>query len=139
MQARSLITAAIATVTLALSTAAMAGVDHRRHGRDHGPRAERHVERHIHHQGPRHVRRDVHRNVHRDVRIVHRHVHARPAAQWHRGQYLPPQYRQGRYVVTRHQTYLYAPPRGHHWVQVNGEFLLVAAATGLIAHALLAH
>lgn len=135
MQARSLISAAVATVTLALSSAAMAGDDHRRHGRDHGPRVERHVDRHIHYQGPRHVQR----HVQRDVRIVHRHVHVHPGARWHRGQYLPPQYRQGRYVVTRHQPYLYAPPRGHHWVQVNGEFLLVAAATGLIAHAILSH
>ena len=32
---------------------------------------------------------------------------------------------------------LYAPHRGHHWVQVDGNYALVAIATGIIAHVLL--
>jgi Ni/Co efflux regulator RcnB len=31
---------------------------------------------------------------------------------------------------------LYAPHRGHHWVQVGGDYALVAIATGLIAYVL---
>jgi Ni/Co efflux regulator RcnB len=32
---------------------------------------------------------------------------------------------------------LYAPPSGHQWVNVDGELLLVALTTGLIANAIL--
>ena len=53
-----------------------------------------------------------------------------------RGHYVPVEYRQSRYVVRHHHPQLYAPPRGHQWVQIDGEFLLVAVATGLIAHAI---
>jgi Ni/Co efflux regulator RcnB len=101
--------------------------DNRRGDRRH---VERHVERHVYHHGPRHVQRDV-RIVHRDVRVVRHGPH------WQRGYYVPQEYRQSRYVVRHHNPHLYAPPRGHHWIQVNGDFLLVAVATGLIAHAIL--
>ncbi|MGC4397302.1 RcnB family protein [Hydrogenophaga sp. T2] len=142
MQARDLLSIAVATATFAMGTTAFAD-DDRRGGRRHhdGPRIEhRHVERHvdrrvIHHGPPRHVERHIHhhgpRVVHRDVRIVH------PGPRWARGHYVPPEYRHGRYVVRHHHPRLYTPPRGHHWIQVNGDFLLVAAATGLIAHVLL--
>jgi len=138
MKARSLISIAVAATTLAVSTASFARDDHRRGHRHDGPRVERHVERHVYDRGPRHVHREVHRHVHRDVRIVNRHhYYDNRGPRWHRGQYLPREYRGGRYVVVQHHPRLYQPPRGHHWVQVNGEFLLIAAATGLIAHAIL--
>jgi Ni/Co efflux regulator RcnB len=56
-----------------------------------------------------------------------------------RGGYLPYEYRQQPYYVSNWQAYptLYAPPYGHQWLNVDGEFLLVALATGLIANALL--
>lgn len=159
MKARSLISIAVAAATLAVSTASLAGDDHRRHwrdgGRHDGPRAERHVERHVYDRGPRHMDRHFHghgpRHGQRDVYIVNRpgppHYGQHYGAQygphygprWQRGQYLPREYRGGRYIVVQHNPRLYQPPRGHHWVQVNGEFLLVAAATGLIAHAILSH
>lgn len=151
MKARELLSIAVATATLAMSTATFADDDHRGGRRHHdGPRVEhRHVERHVErhvvrHDGHRRVERHVYhhgpRVVHRDVRIVHRHPPAYGRhARWQRGHYLPVEYRQSRYVVRHHHPQLYAPPRGHHWIQVNGEFLLVAAATGLIAHAILNH
>ncbi|UUZ51829.1 RcnB family protein [Massilia sp. B-10] len=43
------------------------------------------------------------------------------------------------YVVNdwnRHNR-LYAPQRGYQWVQVGGDYALVAIATGIIAHVLL--
>jgi Ni/Co efflux regulator RcnB len=130
MQARDLLSIAVATATFAMGTTAFADDDRRGGGRRHhdGPRVEhRHMERHTdrryHHPGPR--------VVHREVRIVH------PGPRWARGHYVPPEYRHGRYVVRHHNPRLYTPPRGHHWIQVNGDFLLVAAATGLIAHVLL--
>jgi Ni/Co efflux regulator RcnB len=57
---------------------------------------------------------------------------------YRRGGYLPVEYRT-RYVVTdwRHDR-LRPPPRGYHWVRSdNGDFLLVAIATGAIVDLLL--
>ena len=61
------------------------------------------------------------------------------APRFQRGGYLPGQYRQHGYYVNdwRAHSGLYAPPHGHQWMNVNGEFLLVALATGLIASAIL--
>jgi Ni/Co efflux regulator RcnB len=63
----------------------------------------------------------------------------RSGERFQRGAYLPPQYRQRGYYVSDWHSHrgMYAPPRGYQWVNVNGEFLLVALATGLIANALL--
>lgn len=62
----------------------------------------------------------------------------RPAPRFHRGGYLPQQYRHG-YHVSNWNAHpgLYSPPHGHQWMNVDGEFLLVALATGLIANAIL--
>ena len=140
MNARQLIAASLAVATLGLGQAAQARDDDRRHRHD-GPRYEqrhtdrhevRRVERHVIHHGPRHVQRDV--------RIVHRHVgHPGHGPRWQRGHYLPREIRTHRHVVVdhRHHPRLYPAPRGHQWVRVDGEFLLVAVATGLIAHAIL--
>jgi Ni/Co efflux regulator RcnB len=58
---------------------------------------------------------------------------------FHRGGYLPHQYRSHGYYVNDWRAYngLYAPAYGQQWVNVDGEFLLVAVATGLIANAIL--
>jgi len=52
-----------------------------------------------------------------------------------RGGYLPPAYRGRQYVVSDwHRDHLRPPPRGYHWVRSdNGDFLLVAVTTGVIA------
>lgn len=57
---------------------------------------------------------------------------------FHRGGYLPYEYRNHGYYVSNWNAYpgLYAPPYGHQWVQVGSDFLLVALATGLIANLL---
>ena len=57
---------------------------------------------------------------------------------YYRGGYLPRQYLGSNYYVNNWQAYpgLYSPPYGHQWVNVGGEFLLVALATGLIANLL---
>lgn len=136
MTLRQLMTSVIAASTLGVGTLALADDDRRGHGRDH-----RYEQRHDRWDDRRDHRRD-HRP---DVRIVqqHHHYHGGPRAypggpRWHKGQYLPRHVVQQRHVVIdhRHHRHLYAPPRGHQWVQVDGEFLLVAVATGLIAHAI---
>ncbi|MBD8880295.1 MULTISPECIES: RcnB family protein [Rhodanobacter] len=52
-----------------------------------------------------------------------------------RGGHLPPSYRGRQYVVSDwHSAHLRPPPRGYHWVRSdNGDFLLVAVTTGVIA------
>jgi Ni/Co efflux regulator RcnB len=63
----------------------------------------------------------------------------RERAQYHRGDYLPYQFRQRHYYVNDWRAHhLYAPPYGYQWVQADdsGDFLLVALATGLIANLL---
>lgn len=64
--------------------------------------------------------------------------YASNAPRFHRGGYLPHNYRHSSYYVTNWNAYpaLYAPPYGHQWVHVGNEFLLVAVTTGLIAHLL---
>lgn len=114
-----------------------------RHGR--GDRAEQRQG----HRDQRHDNRAANRGhrAHvqhpRPVYTPPRYVHSQPVyrshvPRFHRGGYLPPQYRQrGYYVADWHQHRgLYAPPHGHQWVQVGSDFLLVAIATGLIANLL---
>ncbi len=67
--------------------------------------------------------------------------YAQPAytSRYHRGGYLPREYRHSGYYVNNWQAYpgLYAPPSGYQWMNVGGsDFLLVALATGLIANLL---
>ena len=53
---------------------------------------------------------------------------------WRRGGYLPPTY-SGHYqeVGDWRAHRLQTPPSGYHWVSANGDFVLAAIATGLIA------
>jgi Ni/Co efflux regulator RcnB len=55
-----------------------------------------------------------------------------------RGDRLPTEYRSRQYVVDDWRgRHLHAPPRGYHWVEADGSFLLVAITTGVIASILL--
>lgn len=140
MNTRHLITAALAAATLGMAGTASADDDRR-----HGPRGERWEHRHDDRRFDRHNDRRFDRHgghhVQRDVRIVHEHRYGPRAAgpRWHRGGYVPREVWQHRRVAWNHHHHprLYAPPRGHQWVQIDGEFLLVAVATGLIANVIL--
>lgn len=133
-------------LTMGLSaTLAQADPDHRRgppghsqgkgHGKGHG------------HAGPdRHDRHDRHdRYDRRDDRRGPLHAHGRrhgagPQHNWVRGSRIPPHYRSRHYVVNDWRGHrLAAPPRGYHWVQNGGDYLLVAIATGVIAQLILSH
>lgn len=58
-----------------------------------------------------------------------RHDHGR--RHWQRGQYMSPSYRA--YVVNDYGRYrLRQPPRGFYWMRADDNYLLVAAATGVI-------
>ena len=61
-----------------------------------------------------------------------------PNHEWRRGGALPAEYRGDRYVVNDWRGHhLSEPPRGYHWVQVNGDYVLAAVATGVILDTLL--
>ena len=63
---------------------------------------------------------------------------AGPDHAFHQGGRLPPQYRSRQYVVDDWRGHhLSAPPRGYHWVQTGGDYVLVAIATGVILQLLL--
>ena len=55
---------------------------------------------------------------------------------WRRGAYVPSAYR-GYYVQDPYYYGLGAPPRGHRWVYADGNFVLMALASGLIASVIL--
>jgi Ni/Co efflux regulator RcnB len=58
---------------------------------------------------------------------------AGPNHQFYRGERLPAEYRHRQYVVEDWRGHhLSAPPRGYHWVQTGGDYVLVAIATGII-------
>ncbi|HUH31630.1 MAG TPA: RcnB family protein [Rhodanobacter sp.] len=61
---------------------------------------------------------------------------------WYRkGGHMPTEYRGRSYVVTDWRSrHLRQPPRGYHYVRSdNGDFLLVAITTGIIANILASH
>ncbi len=61
-----------------------------------------------------------------------------PNHQFYRGDRLPVEYRHRQYVVDDWRGHaLSAPPRGYHWVQSGGDYLLVAVATGVILQMML--
>ena len=65
---------------------------------------------------------------------------AGPDHSFYRGGRLPSQYRSNQYVVDDWRGHhLNAPPRGYHWVQTGGDYVLVAIASGIIASILLAN
>jgi Ni/Co efflux regulator RcnB len=63
---------------------------------------------------------------------------AGPRHDLQKGARLPSEYRNRQYVVDDWRGHrLSAPPRGYHWVQTGGDYVLAAVATGLIAQILL--
>lgn len=59
--------------------------------------------------------------------------------EFYRGAYIPREYFNRQYYVTDWRAHqLYAPPRGHQWVQVGADYVLIARATGQIANLVLA-
>lgn len=65
---------------------------------------------------------------------------AGPRHDIYRGARLPSYYRTQHYVVQDWRYHrLPPPPRGHYWVQVGADYLLVAIATGIIVQLILAN
>lgn len=122
--------------------------------------ADRHDRRDAH-RSPRNDRRDQRSDRHNsrpDHRVDrrnprhdnrHRYDNHRPASRYYynargpnfrRGHHLPHELRNRQYVVTDYRGHrLSAPPRGQQWVQVGGDYVLVAIATGIIASIILSN
>ncbi|MGK5079216.1 RcnB family protein [Janthinobacterium sp. HLX7-2] len=63
---------------------------------------------------------------------------AGPRHDLHKGNRLPFEYRNKQHYVSDWRgRHLSAPPRGHQWVQVDGDYVLMAVTTGLIAQIIL--
>ena len=80
------------------------------------------------------------REATRDMREGRQDLHYYNArsAEFRRGARIPMYLRSNQFVVNDWRAYrLAAPPRGYHWVQVGGDFVLVAIATGIIANIIL--
>jgi len=59
---------------------------------------------------------------------------------WHRGDRLPDGYRDHRHTVYEWHAHRLPPPDRHHrWVSVNGDYLLIAIASGVILSVVAAH
>jgi len=86
-------------------------------------------------------RRDDRRDARNDRRFQnnHRYYNAR-SPEFRRGHYIPYEYRHRQYYVVDHRGHRLAPPpRGHQWVQVGSDYVLIAITTGLIANIILNH
>lgn len=133
------IVSAILCASLGFSTLSF-GQDYERHGPRQDQRQDQRQEQR---QDERHYRQDErHDQRHdRDQRFEHserRYGHeayynARGPA-FRRGGYIPREYRNNYYTVADYRSHrLSPPPRGHQWVQVGSDYVLIAIATGLIA------
>lgn len=62
------------------------------------------------------------------------------ARHYHKGERINSRYRDRVYYVNDWgHHHLHRPPRGHVWVQVGGDYVLMAVATGIIASIILSH
>ncbi len=78
-----------------------------------------------HHRGPRHMV---------PPRAAVSESGAGPEHDIHVGDRLPAAYRDKGYIVDDWRGHgLTAPPRGHHWVQIGADYVLVVAASGKIS------
>ncbi len=86
-------------------------------------------------------RRDYHRDGREERRDERREERgAGPDHQFHRGDRLPPEWHNRQYVVDDwREHHLSAPPRGYHWVQSGGDYVLAAIATGVILNLILSN
>lgn len=124
---KKIITCALIAATFAMQGAAFADD----HDHDHG-------------RGNPHYRHDY-RHDHRDHRDFHGRpdYHGRgagPRHDFYRGQRLAAEYRRHEYRVDNWRYHhLSAPPRGYYWVQTGADYVLIAAATGIIAQIVLSN
>lgn len=116
---KKIILTAIGASLIAISSASSASAQYRP-SHPQGPAAYRHAPAHV-------VKRPA---AKRHV-VVKRH-------RWSRGQRYS-NWRRHQPVAHYHRYGLHRPPPGQHWIRVNNDYLLITAATGLIAGIIAAH
>jgi Ni/Co efflux regulator RcnB len=138
----------LAVGSLALADPPQRGDDHD-HGHWHDQRHDEHHDREDRHFRDEHHDRDEHyyrdedhdRGEHRGERREHEDFdsgrYERPHGwyehRWHRGDRLPPGYREQGYVIPDPVVYrLRPPPPGYYWVRVDNNAVLAAVATGVV-------
>jgi Ni/Co efflux regulator RcnB len=148
---KNIIATALLTAYLGAIGAAQAQDRGPDRGRDNGHRQEdRRNDRHDDRRNDRYDdRRDDRgdRGERRNDRYDYRpmadrgeHRGAGPRHNLYKGGRLPAEYRARQYVVDDWRGHhLSAPPRGYHWVQTGGDYVLVAITTGIIASLLLSN
>lgn len=139
MKRHLLALALLSSLPLVMTATAASAQDYQDHG-DHGQGWDQHGDRHDdrdHHDRDDHGWRDDHDHGHGRHEDHGRHVGW--DRHYRRGDYLPDRYRVREYYVDDYARYhLYAPPRGYVWIRGDqGQFVLVAVATGLIVNELL--
>lgn len=150
MKKRNVLAAALTAVSLLVSGLAFAQPGHGRSDRDGrpgqsqrgGPGGDHDRDRdgaRGHQGGPRADRdRGPHgnqgwQNGRPPPHAQHAHRGAGPNHNFHRGGRLSHEYRGRQYVVNDWRGHrLSAPPRGYHWVQTGGDYVLVAISSGII-------
>jgi Ni/Co efflux regulator RcnB len=109
------VAAALVALSVVSSSAAVAEGRHESYG--HRAHWERHAESYD---------RDHHHDRFHAGPYRHHHY-------WHRGERLPVAYYAPPYIVRDYHAYhLSRPPRGCHWVRVDGDAVLAAIATGVV-------
>jgi Ni/Co efflux regulator RcnB len=135
MNKKHLIISTLAAALLSVTATGFAQDRDHRGDRDHDRYSQRDNDRRDDHRGDYRGddrRNDGRRDDHRgDGR---RWDGAGPSHDLRRGGRLPNQYRNRQYVVDDWRGHrLRQPPRGYHWVQTGGDYVLAAIATGVIA------
>lgn len=113
--------------------------DYDQHGPDKRPHPDGQPQHDEHGQQGRDQARPPHADPH-----AYRNPGYRPQAgmpvphrEWRSGVVVEPRFRGDRYWVTDwHARHLYAPPRDHRWLYINGDYVLIAVATGVIVNIL---
>lgn len=132
----------LATIaSLGLSSVSFAQGHDRGHDRNDQRYEHRNDQRDQHDQHDQRDQRDQHADWRGDRGDRHDSFsYGARGPEWRRGGRVPPEYRNRQYVVSNWRAHhLNAPPRGYQWVQVGGDYVLVAVATGIIAQLLLNH
>lgn len=121
----------ISVLPILMTSTAVYAQDYQEHGHGWGDQGDEHGHGHGH--GHDHGWRDDDEHDHGRHLGWDKH--------YRRGDYLPERYRVREYYVDDYTAYhLYAPPQGYVWIRGDdGQFVLVALATGLIVNELLGH
>jgi Ni/Co efflux regulator RcnB len=142
----------ILSIALALATLSATGIASAqdRNGREDQQRQDRRDDSHGQYQrqeqGGNRDRHQNHRDNQDQGRSDRSNDHASrdgergagPEHNFYRGERLPAEYRNQQYRVDDWRGHrLSAPPRGQHWVQVGGDYVLAANNTGIILQLLL--